>query len=159
MVANQEYAGGYAISRQNNLELHLSCHTCLLSYFTLVYLWCGRTVARSGGVRSRDYQLGWMDFLGCGALRVLGAPLRCLLVVTGGGVLTFLEFKTKNVALKHTKATCLHAKARGCTVQTESQKVIKVRVAKRTLWSWRRSVGHSRSFFPFVCERCRIYIN
>ena len=21
-------AGGYAISRQNNLELHLSCHTC-----------------------------------------------------------------------------------------------------------------------------------
>ena len=38
--------GGYAISRQNNLELHLGCHTCYLSYFTLVFLWCGRT----GGV-------------------------------------------------------------------------------------------------------------
>ena len=36
-------ACGYAISRQNNLELHLGCHTCWLSYFTLVCLWCGRT--------------------------------------------------------------------------------------------------------------------
>ena len=40
---------GYAISRQNNLELHLGCHTCLLSHFTLVCLWCGRTVGRSVG--------------------------------------------------------------------------------------------------------------
>ena len=46
-------AGGYAISRQNNLDLHLGRHTCWLSYFTLVCLWCGRTV----GVRSRDYQI------------------------------------------------------------------------------------------------------
>ena len=38
-----------AISRQNNLELHLGCHTCWLSYFTLVCLWCGRTVSRAGG--------------------------------------------------------------------------------------------------------------
>ena len=30
-----------------NLELQLGCHTCWFSYFTLVYLWCGRTVARS----------------------------------------------------------------------------------------------------------------
>ena len=29
--------------------MHLGCHTCWLSYFTLVYLWCGRTVARAGG--------------------------------------------------------------------------------------------------------------
>ena len=36
-------ADGYAISRQNNLELHLGCHTCWMSYFTLVCLWCGRT--------------------------------------------------------------------------------------------------------------------
>ena len=36
-------AGGYAISYQNNIELHLGCHTCWLSYFTLVYLWCGWT--------------------------------------------------------------------------------------------------------------------
>ena len=38
-------------------EFHLGCHTCLLSYFTLVCLWCGRTVVRSVGVRSRDYQI------------------------------------------------------------------------------------------------------
>ena len=60
-----------------------------------------------------------MDFLSNGALRALGALLRSLLVVTGGGVITFLEFKTKNVALQHTKATCLHAKAHKCTVQTD----------------------------------------
>ena len=39
---------------------HLGCHTCWLSYFTLVYMWCGRTVgpvARSLGVRSLDYQI------------------------------------------------------------------------------------------------------
>ena len=36
-------AGSYAISRQNNLELHLDSHTCWLTYFTLVYLWCGGT--------------------------------------------------------------------------------------------------------------------
>ena len=32
---------------KQNLELHLCSHTCWLSYFTLVCLWCGRTVARS----------------------------------------------------------------------------------------------------------------
>ena len=57
VVSASQDAGGYAISRQNNLELHLGCHTCWLSYFTLVCLWCGRTVARSLGVRSRDYQI------------------------------------------------------------------------------------------------------
>ena len=35
-------AAGYAISRPNNLELHLGCHTCWLSYFTVVCLWCRR---------------------------------------------------------------------------------------------------------------------
>ena len=35
--------GGHVIS----FQLHLGCHTCWLSYFTLVCLWCGRTVARS----------------------------------------------------------------------------------------------------------------
>ena len=38
-------------SRHNNLKLLLGCHTCWLSYFISVCLWCGRT-----GVRSRDYQ-------------------------------------------------------------------------------------------------------
>ena len=32
-----------------NLELHFGCHTCWLNYFTLVCLWCGRTVGRAGG--------------------------------------------------------------------------------------------------------------
>ena len=39
--------GGYAISCQNNIQLHLGCHTCWLSYFTLVCLWCRRTVGRT----------------------------------------------------------------------------------------------------------------
>ena len=59
VVSALQDAGGYVISRQNNLELHLGYHTCWLSYFTLVYLWCGRTVSRAGGVRSRDYQIFW----------------------------------------------------------------------------------------------------
>ena len=42
-VSALQDAGGYVISRQNNLELHLGCHTCWLNYFTLVCLWCGRT--------------------------------------------------------------------------------------------------------------------
>ena len=44
VVSASQDAGGYAISRQNNLELHLGCHTCWMSYFTLVCLWCGRSV-------------------------------------------------------------------------------------------------------------------
>ena len=47
VVSASQDAGGYAISRQNILELHLGCHTCCLSYFTLVFLWCGRTVGRA----------------------------------------------------------------------------------------------------------------
>ena len=39
VVSALQDAGGYAIYRQNNLELHLGCHTCWLSYFTLVCLW------------------------------------------------------------------------------------------------------------------------
>ena len=56
VVSALQDSGGYAISRQNNLELHLGCHTWL-SYFTLVCLWCGRTVHREVGVRSHDYQI------------------------------------------------------------------------------------------------------
>ena len=65
-------AGGYAISRQNNLELRLGCHTCWSSYFTLVCLWCGRTVARAVGrctVTWLPNFLGWVD------LRTYAAPL------------------------------------------------------------------------------------
>ena len=49
VVSGLQDARGYAISRQNNYELHLGCHTCLLSYFTLVCLWCGRTVRQAYG--------------------------------------------------------------------------------------------------------------
>ena len=63
VVSASQDAGGHAISRQNNLEMHLGCHTRLLSYFTLVCLWCGRTVGRSVGVRSRDYQIVYHIFL------------------------------------------------------------------------------------------------
>ena len=44
VVSALQDAGGYTISRQNNLQLQLGCHTCWLSYFTLACLWCGRTV-------------------------------------------------------------------------------------------------------------------
>ena len=57
VVSASQDAGGNAISRQNNLELRLGCHTCWVSYFTLVCLWCGRMVGRLVGVRSRDYQI------------------------------------------------------------------------------------------------------
>ena len=39
--------GDHVISFQKNLELHFGSYTYWLSYFTLVCLWCGRTVARS----------------------------------------------------------------------------------------------------------------
>ena len=53
-------AGGYTISRQNNLQLHLGCHTCRLGYLTLVCLWCGRTVGRT--VTWLPNFLGWVDY-------------------------------------------------------------------------------------------------
>jgi len=53
-------AGGYAISRPNNLELHLGCLTCSLSYFTLVCLWCGQTVGHT--VTWLLNFLGWGDY-------------------------------------------------------------------------------------------------
>ena len=56
VVSALQDAGGYAISRQNNLELHLGCHTCWLSYFTFVHLWGGRKVGRVGGRSVTCYQ-------------------------------------------------------------------------------------------------------
>ena len=75
-VSALQDAGGHAISRQKNLELHLGCHTCWLSHFTIVCLWCGLTDGR----RSRDYKslpkflrsIHNQIFLPM----VLGAPLR-----------------------------------------------------------------------------------
>ena len=63
-VSTLQDAGGYGISRQNNLELHLDCHTCWWSYFTLVCLWCGRTVGQVGGpmITWLPNFLGWVDY-------------------------------------------------------------------------------------------------
>ena len=57
--------GGHVISFHENLELHLGCRTCWLSYFTLVCLWYGRTVARSLArctVTWLPNFLGWVDY-------------------------------------------------------------------------------------------------
>ena len=98
VVSALQDVGGYAISHQNNLELHLGCHTCWLSYFTLVYLWCGRTVGRSVGVRSRDYQIfsdGWFttfSYPWCSAARASRErdPLLVVVVVFPSEVNTHL---------------------------------------------------------------------
>ena len=80
-VSASQDAGGYAISRQNNRELQLGCHTCWLSYFTLECLWYGRTVGRMyGHVITKTSRQGRLpNFLThCAPLRPLpsrGAPL------------------------------------------------------------------------------------
>ena len=51
VVSSLQDAGGYAIPAKKTS----SCHTCLLSCFTLVCLSCGRTVGRLD-VQSRDYK-------------------------------------------------------------------------------------------------------
>ena len=48
------------------LPLHLGSHTCWLSYFILVCLWCGRTVARCTVTWLPNF-LGWIDLLSYGA--------------------------------------------------------------------------------------------
>ena len=67
VVSALQDAGGYAISRQNNLELHLGYHTCWLSYFTLACLWCGRTAVGRCTVTWLPSFLGWVDLLTHGA--------------------------------------------------------------------------------------------
>ena len=79
---------GYAIFRPNNLEFHLGCHTCWLTYFTLVCLWCGQTVSCSVGrctVTWLPNFLGWVDLLS------YGAPLRTELIYTFRDGLNFGE--------------------------------------------------------------------
>ena len=69
VVSSSQYTGGYAIPCQNKLELHLGCHFCrLLTYFTLVCLWYGRTVAQLGNV--------WIDFLSPGALPAWSSAIK-----------------------------------------------------------------------------------
>ena len=62
--------GGHVISFHIKPELRLGCHTCWLSYFTLVYLWSGRTGGGRVGGRSvgrctvtwSPNFLGWVDY-------------------------------------------------------------------------------------------------
>ena len=56
VISALQDAGGYAISRQNNLQLHLGCHTCWLSYFYI-----GMPVVRTDGL-SGGWFLGWVDY-------------------------------------------------------------------------------------------------
>ena len=64
--------GGYAISHQNNLELHLGCHTCWLSYLHwYAFSADGRSLGRSTVTLLPNF-LGWIDFL------THAAPLRAL---------------------------------------------------------------------------------
>ena len=60
-------AGGYAISRQNNLELHLGCHTLLIELFCI-----GMHVGRTDG---RWSAVGRVDKVKVDLL-THGAPLR-----------------------------------------------------------------------------------
>ena len=61
VVSSSQDTGGYAISRHYNLELHFGCHTCRLTYFTLVCLWCGLTVDGSTVTWLPKF-LGWVDY-------------------------------------------------------------------------------------------------
>ena len=64
---------------KQNLGFHLDCLTCWLSYFTLVCLWCGRTVARSvcGHVIIKFSRTGRLPhFLSYWALPMRGALRR-----------------------------------------------------------------------------------
>ena len=46
--------------------MHLFCHTCLLSYFTLVCLWCRLMGGRVAG----KHTVTWLpEFLGCSAIK------------------------------------------------------------------------------------------
>ena len=47
----------------------VGCHTCWLSYFVLVYLWCGRPLGRCTVTWLPNF-LGWIDLLSYGATRV-----------------------------------------------------------------------------------------
>ena len=76
VVSASQDADGYAISRQNNLVLHLGCHTCWLINFTLVCLWYGRTIGRAyGHMITKISRMGRLpNFLTHGApLRARGA--------------------------------------------------------------------------------------
>ena len=99
VVSALQDSGGYAISRPNNLELYLGCHTCWLNYFTSVCLWCGQTIRCSVGRCTVTWLanfLGWVDLLSyvapqARASRVRRPPLQTELIYTFRDGLNFGE--------------------------------------------------------------------
>ena len=49
VVSASQDAGGYAISRQNNLELHLGCHATVLPCLFVELSYIGMPVVRTDG--------------------------------------------------------------------------------------------------------------
>ena len=89
VVSASQDVGGYAISHQNNLELHLGCHTYWLRYFTLVCLWCGRTVGQAC-----SHMITKISRMG--SVLTHGAPL-CTLRACGAPLILHLEFRSSLV--------------------------------------------------------------
>ena len=74
VVSSSQDAGSYATSRQNNLDLHLGCHTCRLSYFYI-----GMPVVRTDGLAVGRCSVTWLpNFLGWVVYHIfLPMVLRC----------------------------------------------------------------------------------
>ena len=74
VVSSSQDAGSYATSRQNNLDLHLGCHTCRLSYFYI-----GMPVVRTDGLAVGQCLVTWLpNFLGWVVYHIfLPMVLRC----------------------------------------------------------------------------------
>ena len=74
VASSSQDAGSYATSRQNNLDLHLGCHTCRLSYFYI-----GMPVVRTDGLAGGRCRVTWLtNFLGWVVYHIfLPMVLRC----------------------------------------------------------------------------------
>ena len=131
-------AGGYAISHQNNLELHLGCHTCWLSYFTLVCLWCGRTDGRAyGHVITKFSLIGRLPHFHTysallGALRARELPYESL----GKINLSLRSFETGNLSADNFKNT------RPRRVDTWARGTVRWYWSADTLF-WQLSIDHN----------------
>ena len=106
VVSASQDADGYALSRQNNLELHLGCHTCWLSYFTLVCLWCGRTVGRAVG----RCTVTWLpNFLEWVAYHIFSPMvLRCARFARESSDITFRDCRLGIFSDNFSRNSCIH---------------------------------------------------
>ena len=106
VVSASQDTGSYATSRQNNLELHLGCHTCWLSYFTLVCLWCGRRVGRAVG----RCTVTWLpNFLGWVAYHIFSPmALRCARFALESSAITFRDCRLGIFSDNFSRNSCIH---------------------------------------------------